>query len=77
LNKYGRKEEIKIFLCHLVINSDYSAKIGLQVQNNTKNNVVYGETRKSIPRELLETPKAKYFQGFMMWGTTGLAWTYT
>lgn len=68
LDKYGRNEGKKIFSWHLVINSDYSAKIGLQVPNNTKNNVVYGETRKSIPRELLEASKEKFFQGFMMWG---------
>ncbi|CAF0750128.1 unnamed protein product [Rotaria sordida] len=68
LNKYGRKEDTKNFSWHLVINSDYSAKIGLQVPNNTKNNVVYGETRESIPRELLEAPTANFFKGFMMWG---------
>ncbi|CAF0835079.1 unnamed protein product [Rotaria sordida] len=55
-----------------IINSDYSAKIGLQVPNNTKNNVVYGETRESIPRELLEAPTANFFKGFMMW--SAISW---
>ncbi|CAF0765983.1 unnamed protein product [Rotaria sordida] len=72
LNKYGRKEDTKKFSWHLVINSDYSAKIGLQVPNNTKNNVVYGETRESIPRELLEAPTANFFKGFMMW--SAISW---
>jgi hypothetical protein len=40
LDKYGRKEQTKKFAWHLVVNSDYSAKIGLNVPNNTKNDVV-------------------------------------
>ncbi|CAF3947319.1 unnamed protein product, partial [Rotaria sp. Silwood1] len=68
LSKYGGRPRSKKFLWNLVVNSDYSGKIGLTVMHNTKNNVVYGISRESIPRELLESPKEKFTKGIIMWG---------
>ncbi|CAF2687660.1 unnamed protein product [Rotaria sp. Silwood2] len=36
-----------------------------------KNNVVYGTSRDTIPRALLELPVEKFTKGFIMWGAIG------
>ncbi|CAF1498094.1 unnamed protein product [Rotaria sp. Silwood1] len=68
LRKYGGRLRSKRFLWHQVVNSDYSGKIGLTIVYNMKNNVVYGTSRDTIPRELLELPVDKFTKGLIMWG---------
>ncbi|CAF3991926.1 unnamed protein product [Rotaria sp. Silwood1] len=68
LRKYGGSPRSKKFLWDFVINSDYSGMIGLTAVYNMKNNIVYGATRESIPRALLEAPVEKFTKGFIMWG---------
>lgn len=45
----------------------YSGKIGVTATCNMKNNIVYGVSRQSIPRALLEAPVEKFTKGFIMW----------
>jgi len=68
LRQYEGRSRSKKFQWDFVINSDYSGKIGVTVVYNMKNNIVYGTSRESIPRALLEAPVDKFTKGFIMWG---------
>ena len=50
-----------------LVNTDFSAKISISATRNSKNDVVWSDSRHSAS-ELLEAPSEKFTKGHMIWG---------